>query len=178
MSLQLAACVIPFHGTSRRTGAGAWTDSDMQGGPVDELLDVAVKRPALDQLEVEVCGTLKDRFHPGLTGDHREERHLDAVDQTRGHQRPVHRQTAVRAQRDVGLLLEPGDDVDGITAYEYRVRPVKGAFQGCGHHRCRYVPHLGVHWVELLQFPGARAQQLHKLPEGVGPQHHPLRLTV
>ena len=34
-------------------GAGAWTDSDMQGGPVDELLDVAVGRPALEQLEVE-----------------------------------------------------------------------------------------------------------------------------
>ena len=26
----------------------------MQGGPVDELLGVAVERPALDQLEVEV----------------------------------------------------------------------------------------------------------------------------
>ena len=28
--------------------------SDVQGGPVDELLDVAVERPAVDQLEVEV----------------------------------------------------------------------------------------------------------------------------
>jgi hypothetical protein len=26
----------------------------MQGGPVDELVDVAVERPALDQLQVEV----------------------------------------------------------------------------------------------------------------------------
>ena len=26
----------------------------MEGGPVDELLDMAVERPALDQLEVEV----------------------------------------------------------------------------------------------------------------------------
>src|SRR5215218_9466780 len=63
------------------TGWGAWTDSDMQGGPVDELLDVAVEPPALDQLEVEVGRTLEDRLHSGLTGDHSEERHLDAVDQ-------------------------------------------------------------------------------------------------
>ncbi len=58
----------------------------MQGGPVDEFLDVAVERPALDQLEVEVGRTLEDRVQSGLTGDHREERHLDAVDQTGGHQ--------------------------------------------------------------------------------------------
>src|SRR5207247_6953648 len=81
------------------TGWGAWTDSDMEDGPVDELLDVAVERPALDQLEVEVGRTSEDRVHSGLTGDHREERHLDAVDQAGGHQRPVHRQAAVRAQR-------------------------------------------------------------------------------
>jgi hypothetical protein len=36
-------------------------DSEVQGGPVDELLDVAVERPALDQLEVEVRPTLEDR---------------------------------------------------------------------------------------------------------------------
>src|SRR5215510_15291635 len=99
-------------------------DSDMQGGPVDELLDVAVERPALDQLEVEVGRTLEDRLQPGLTGDHREERHLDAVDQTGGHQCPVHRQAAVRAQRYLGLLLEACYDLDGVTAYDGRVRPV------------------------------------------------------
>jgi len=44
--------------------AGAWTDSEMQGGPVDELLGVAVERPALDQLEVEVGRTLEDRVLP------------------------------------------------------------------------------------------------------------------
>jgi hypothetical protein len=42
-------------------------DSDMQGGPVDELLDVAVERPALDQLEVEIGRTLEDRVITGLT---------------------------------------------------------------------------------------------------------------
>src|SRR5262249_10183702 len=52
--------------------------SGMQGGPVDELLDVAIERPALDQLEVEVGRTLEDRGITGLTGDHREEGHLDA----------------------------------------------------------------------------------------------------
>src|SRR5215218_7411881 len=96
-------------------GGGAWTDSDMQGGPVDELLGVTVERPALDQLQVEVGPTLEDRVQSGLTGDHREERHLDAVDQTGGHQRPVQRQAAVRAQRYLGLLLEPSDDLDGVT---------------------------------------------------------------
>ena len=76
-------------------GGWARTASAMQGGPVGELLDVAVERPALDQLEVEVGRTLEDRVITGLTGDHREERHLDAVDQAGGHQCPIHRQAAV-----------------------------------------------------------------------------------
>jgi hypothetical protein len=42
----------------------------MQGGPVDELLGVAVEHPALDQLEVEVGPTLEDRVQSGLSGDH------------------------------------------------------------------------------------------------------------
>jgi hypothetical protein len=48
----------------------------MEGGSVDELLDVIIKRPVLDQLQVEVGRTLEDRVRPGLTDDHREERHL------------------------------------------------------------------------------------------------------
>jgi len=68
-------------------------------------------------------------FQPGLTGNHREERHLDAVDQTGGHERPVHRQAAMRAQRHLGLLLEPGDNVDGIATRDGRIRPVEGSFQ-------------------------------------------------
>jgi hypothetical protein len=60
----------------------------MQGGPVDELLDVAVKRPALDQLEVQVGRTLEDRVITGLTGDHRETRHLEAVDEAGGQSAP------------------------------------------------------------------------------------------
>ena len=39
-----------------------------------------------------------------LTADHRKDRHLDAVDQAGGHQRPVRRQAAVRAQRHLGFL--------------------------------------------------------------------------
>src|SRR6266568_3023795 len=107
-----------FRSLSAACRAGAWTDSDVQGGPVDQLLDVAVERPALDQREIEVGRTLEDRAQPGLTRDDREERHLDTVDQTGGHQRPVHRQTAVRAQRYLGLLLEPGYDLDGVTAHD------------------------------------------------------------
>src|SRR5215212_9016908 len=63
---------------------GAWMDSDMQGGPIDELLYVAVERPALDQLQVEVGSTLEDRVESGPAGDDREERHLQAVDQAGG----------------------------------------------------------------------------------------------
>ena len=52
----------------------------MEGGSIDELLDVTVERPLSDQLQVEVGRTLEDRVHPGLTGDDREKRHLHAVD--------------------------------------------------------------------------------------------------
>jgi len=34
----------------------------MQGGPVDELLDIVVERPAVNQLEVEIGRTLEDRI--------------------------------------------------------------------------------------------------------------------
>src|SRR6478735_5661550 len=78
----------------------------MEGGSVDKLLNVTVERPVLDQLQVEVGRTLEDRVQPGLTGDDREERHLHAVDEAGGHQCPVQRQAAVRAQRHLGLLLE------------------------------------------------------------------------
>ena len=41
-------------------GVGGWMDSDMQGGPVDELLGVTVEHPDLEQFEVEV-GRLRPR---------------------------------------------------------------------------------------------------------------------
>ena len=44
----------------------------MEGGSVDELLDVVVERAVLDQFQVEVGRTLEDRGQPGLTGDSRE----------------------------------------------------------------------------------------------------------
>src|SRR5215203_183173 len=88
----------------------------MKRGSVDELLDMTVECPVLDQLQVKVGRTLEDRFLPGLPGDDREERHLHEVDQASGHQRPVQREAAVRAQWHRGLLLEPGDDVDGVAA--------------------------------------------------------------
>ncbi len=47
---------------------------------LDELLDVTVERPALEQLQVEVGRTLENRVQPGLTGDDRKERYLHAVD--------------------------------------------------------------------------------------------------
>src|SRR3954452_24102867 len=125
----------------------------MEGGPGDELLCVTVERPVLDQLPIVVGGTLEYRVDPGLTGDDREDRHLHEVDQARSHQRPIHRQAAVRAQRHVGLLLEPGDDVDCAAADVLRVRPVEWLLQHGRHHRRRRVPHprdLGVAHVVLL----------------------------
>src|SRR5918911_2240302 len=98
-------------------GITASLDSNMQRGAIGEFLDVAVERSTLDQLEVEVGRTLEDRIRSVLAGDHREDGHLDAVDQARGHQRPIHRQAPVRAQRHVRLLLEPGDDVDRVTVH-------------------------------------------------------------
>src|SRR5450755_1306506 len=160
------------------SGWGAWTDSGMQGGPVDELLDVAVERPALDQLEVEVGRTLEDRVQPGLPGDHREERHLDAVDQAGAHQRPVHRQAAVRAQRYLGPLLEPGDDVDGVAAHDVGIRPVEGSFQCGRHHRGRQAPHPADPRVTHLGLLGARGQHPRKRPVRVGPEDHPLLLAI
>src|SRR5919108_694001 len=159
------------------TAACDWMDSSMQCGPVNELLDVAVERPALDQLEVEVGRTLEDRGHAGLTGDNGEERHVDAVDQAGGHQRAVHRQAAVRAQRHLGLLLEPGDDVDGVTAHDGRVRPVDGFFQCARHHRCRHAPHPRDPWVTHLGLLGARGQHPREHPIRVGPEDHPLLLA-
>ena len=50
--------------TSHSDRALAQTSSakrSMEGGSVDELLDVTVERPVLDQLQVEVGRTLEDR---------------------------------------------------------------------------------------------------------------------
>src|SRR5581483_3034305 len=131
----IAAWVAGSASTANTVAAGtatvraALTFSGMQGGPVNELLSVAVECPALDQLEVEVGRARENRFLPGPAGEHGEDRHLDEVDQAGDHQRMVHRQAAVRAQRHLGLLLKPGDDVDGVTAHDGRVRPVKGLLQ-------------------------------------------------
>jgi hypothetical protein len=83
----MAVRTLRVHGGSRREdGADAQARSSsnpyrsMEGGSVDELLGVTVERPVLDQLQVEVGRTLEDRVQPGLTGDDREERHLQAVD--------------------------------------------------------------------------------------------------
>ena len=44
--------------------AGGLRALAVQGGPVDQLLDVAVERPGLEQLEVEVARALEDRRAP------------------------------------------------------------------------------------------------------------------
>src|SRR4051812_5906543 len=97
----------------------------VEAGSVDQLLDVTVESPALEELQVEVGSTREDRVRPGPTGDDRKDRHLHAVDQAGSHQRPVQGEAAMRAQGHVGLLLEPADDVDAVTALDGRVRPVE-----------------------------------------------------
>jgi hypothetical protein len=85
-------------------------------------LDAAGERPAVDQLKVEVGCTLEDRLASAVPGDHRKARHLHAVDR-----RPSapDSSTGGRATATApGFLLEPGDDVDGATAHDRRVRPV------------------------------------------------------
>jgi hypothetical protein len=71
--------------TSTSQGNPLGSARSMEAGSINELLDAAVERPALQQLQVEIGSTLEDRFHPGLTGDDRKDRHLHAVDQAGGH---------------------------------------------------------------------------------------------
>ena len=47
----------------------------------------------------------------------------------------------MRAQRDVGLLFEPGHDVDRVLADDLRVRPVEGVLQRRGDDGRRQAPH-------------------------------------
>src|SRR4051794_17169613 len=79
---------------SRSNGPDASTPcwSPMQRRPVDELLDVAVEGPLLEELQVEVGGSGEDGVQAGLAGDDGEERDLHAVHQAGRHQGPVHRQ--------------------------------------------------------------------------------------
>src|ERR671934_3152742 len=53
-------------------------------------------------------------------------------------------------KRQLGFLLEPSDDVDGVAIHDGRVRPVEGFFQCGRHHDCRQVPHAGDPWVTHL----------------------------
>ena len=130
----------------------------MQCGSVDELLDVTVERPVLDELKVEVLRTLEDRVQPGLTGDDGEERRLYVVDESGSHERAVHREAAVRAQRHFGLLFEPANDVDGITAHHGCVRPVERFFQRRRHHRPGGLRILVTHGSRTSRFLGAIGQ--------------------
>ena len=84
----------------------------------------------------------------------------------------------MRAQRHLGLLLEPGDDVDGVTAHDGRVRPVERAFQRRRHHRCRQAPHPGDPRVTHFGLLGARGQHPRECPIRVGPEDHPLLRAV
>src|SRR6185369_4960514 len=55
----------PRRRTSAVSAASCRKDSQMEGRPIGELLDLAVERPALEQVEVEVGRTLEDRLLSG-----------------------------------------------------------------------------------------------------------------
>ena len=59
------------------------------GGAVDKFRGVAVEGPALEEFEVDVAPAGDDRVGAGLRADHGEDGHPHAVDQARGHERPV-----------------------------------------------------------------------------------------
>ena len=44
----------------------------MQLGPVDEFLNIAVERPALDQFKIKVSSVVKNGRPSGLASDHGE----------------------------------------------------------------------------------------------------------
>ena len=88
----------------------------MKARSVDELLGVTVECPALQKFQVEVVRPAEDRVGTSGAGDDGEDRYLHAVDQARAHQCPVHREAAVRSQRNLGLRLQAGDDLDCVTA--------------------------------------------------------------
>ena len=83
----------------------------MEGGSVDEFLDVTVERPVLDQLEVEVGCTLEDRVSSSLTGDDREERHLHAVDEAGSGEHLREEPVGVGSEDDPLLLVVQGKAV-------------------------------------------------------------------
>jgi hypothetical protein len=68
----MAARMLRVYGASSREDRAARSSTNlyrsMEGGSVDELLDVTVERPVLDELQIEVGRTLQDRAQPGLTG--------------------------------------------------------------------------------------------------------------
>jgi hypothetical protein len=79
----------------------------------------------------------------------------------------------------VARHLKLRDDVDGVAAaHDGRVRPVEGFLHGRGQRRCWHPPHPGDPWVTGAGFLGARGQQPHELPIGVGPEHHSLLRVV
>ncbi len=133
----------------------------MQGGSVDHLLDVAVQRPVLDQLQVEVGRPCEDRVQPGLTGDDREERHLHEVHEPSGHQRPVHRQVPLRSHGSLSMnrALMAAGLVDNLQVTLFPVITGQtGAdpiFQGAADFDLELVEHrtLDRHIQELIYRP-------------------------
>ena len=110
--------------------------------------------------------------------DHREQRQLHAVDQPGGHQLPVEAQAPVRAQRDIGFLLQPGDDLDRVPAHDGRIRPVEGVLERRGDDVRRQGPHPVHPRIADVVALTAGGQHLHEGQIGVGSEDHPLRTVV
>jgi len=95
------------------------------GWSVGELLGAAVECSARQQLEIEVRRSIEDWLRAGASADHREDRELDPVYQTGGHESSVEGQASVRAQGHSRRFLQPRDDINGIALLKRGVWPVE-----------------------------------------------------
>src|SRR3954452_21174826 len=80
---------LPHADPPLRAQKGSARRSAAELGPIDEFLDVAIERPGLRKLEVEVDIASEHRVGTGRSRDHGKNRYLDEVDQTSRHECPV-----------------------------------------------------------------------------------------
>src|SRR5699024_11700698 len=76
-----------------------------------------------EQLESDVEGAAEERLSPRAPADEREDCDLEDVDEAGCQDCPVHCQTAVGAQRSLGLPLQSSDDLRRIAMDEFRMWP-------------------------------------------------------
>ena len=112
-----------------------------------------------------------------LTGDHRKSVTWTRSTRPAGHQRPVHRQPAVGAQRHSGLLLTRATTSPGVTGHDGRLRPIEGP-SSVVDTTVAATLHIRVTDGSPTRTPRGRGQHPRKRPKRVGPNDHPLALAA